>query len=285
LRFDHRFGAEDTVYAAFGYRILREVDDQGGGTSEYDTWEPSIGGTYWFTNFWGIQTDFSYQNSDYEVRSDREEWNGRLRLNHRLTRHLAVYGQYEHTVLDFDAEAGRNVDYNVYLPTVGFNYQLDQNTRIDIGAGWYFQDLDTGNDEDGFVVSALADKVWPYRRGLVGVTLRSGTDIDDEGVEDLGFHVYYEGSVRGQYAFTRRFSGNARAGYRWDDYPDEDPSRTDKTLFANAGLEYQALRWMYLSLDYVFRDLSSDDETDEFTQNRVLFSITMTPEQPFRLLR
>ena len=124
----------------------------------------------------------------------------------------------------------------VYEPTVGFNYQLDQNTRIDIGVGWYFQNLDDGDDDDGFLLTALADKVWPFRRGFVGLTLLAGTDIDDEGVEDLGFNQYYEAIARTEYAFTPRFSGTATAGYRWDDYPDEDPSRTDKTITATAGL-------------------------------------------------
>ncbi len=282
LRLDHRFGAEDTVYTAFAYRLRRDVED---GLDENDIWEPSIGGTYWFTNLWGIETDLLYSNRDYESATDREEWYGRIRLNRRINRHLNAYVQYEHTILDYDEETVDDVDYDVYLPTVGFNYQLDQNTRIDIGAGWYYQDLDSGDSDDGFILTALADKVWPFRRGLVGVTLLSGTDITDEGVEDLGFTVYYEGIVRGEYAFTPRFSATATAGYRWDDYPDEDPSRTDKTIFATAGLQYQALRWMVLNVDYTYRDLNSDDDLDEYTENRVIFSITLTPEQPFRLMR
>ncbi len=57
----------------------------------------------------------------------------------------------------------------------------------------------------------------------MGITLLAGSDIDDEGVEDLGLDIYYEGAVRGEFSFTPRFSGTARIGYRWDDYPDETP--------------------------------------------------------------
>ncbi|MCB2167386.1 MAG: outer membrane beta-barrel protein [Deltaproteobacteria bacterium] len=285
VRLDHRFGAEDTVYTAFRYSLYRDVDGPRFERSDNDIWEPSIGGTYWFTNFWGIETDLSYTNLDYKYENDQEEWYGRLRLNRRIDRHLNAYVQYEHTILNYDQETIDDIDYVVYEPTVGFNYQLDENTRIDIGVGWYYQDLDHGDNDDGFILTALADKVWPFRRGLVGVTLLSGTDIDNEGVEDLGFNVYYEGAVRGEFAFTPRFSGTATAGYRWDDYPDETPSRTDKTITATAGLQYQALRWMALNLDYIFTDLSSDDDFDEYTNNRVIFSITFTPEQPFRLMQ
>ena len=280
LRLDHQFGAEDTVYAAFRYSILRNVGDD---TDDNDIWEPSIGGTYWFTNFWGMESDFIYSNRDYEVDDDREEWFGRLRMNRRIDRHLNVYAQYAHTILNYTE--GASVDYEVYEPTVGFNYQLDENTRFDIGVGWYFQNLDEGDDEDGFLLTALADKVWPFRRGLVGVTLLAGTDIDDAGVEDLGFSQYYEARARTEYAFTPRFSGNANIGYRRTDYPDNTPDLTEDEAFAGAGLEYQALRWMFLNLDYTFRDFSSDDDTDEYTENRVIFSITLRPDQPFRLMR
>jgi uncharacterized protein (PEP-CTERM system associated) len=117
------------------------------------------------------------------------------------------------------------------------------------------------------------------------LTLLSGTDVDNKGDENRGFRIYYDGSVRGDYAFTRRFSGNARVGYRWSDYPDDDPGRTDKTILAAAGLRYQALRWMFLNLDYTFRDLSTDDKEDEYTQNRVIFSVTLRPERPFQFFR
>lgn len=282
LRLDHRFGAEDTFFTAFRYSLRRDPDD---GLDENDIWEPSVGGTYWFTNFWGIETDLTYSNLDDENDGDRQEWNGRLRLNRRINRHLNVFAQYEHTDLDFDEETVDDVDFEVYQPTVGFDYQLDQNTRIDIGIGWYFQNLDEGSNDDGFVLVAEADKVWPFRRGLIGVTLISGTDIEDEGVEDLGFTVFYEGILRGEYAFSPRFTGNADIGYRWDDFPDEDPQRTDKTISASAGLKYQALRWMFLNLEYTFSDLSTDEDEDEYTVNRVIFSITLTPAQPFRLFR
>ena len=128
-------------------------------------------------------------------------------------------------------------DFDVYEPTIGFSYQLDENTRIDLGAGYYWQEFDSGDSNDGFLPTALADKVWPFRRGLVGITLLAGSDIDDEGVEDLGLDIYYEGAIRGEFSFTPRFSGTARVGYRWDDYPDYTPSsRTDKTFTAAAGL-------------------------------------------------
>jgi hypothetical protein len=229
-----------------------------------------------------MESDLRFSDRNYENEEDRDQWYGRLRLNRRLTRHFSLYGQYVQRYVNYKDDGD---DFDVYEPTIGFSYQLDENTRIDLGAGYYWQEFDSGDSNDGFLPTALADKVWPFRRGLVGITLLAGSDIDDEGVEDLGLSIYYEGSIRGEFSFTPRFLATARVGYRWNEYPDETPNRTDKTITAAAGLEYQALRWMVLNLDYAFRDLNSDDPLNEYTENRVIFSVTLTPEQPFRLLR
>ena len=282
LRLDQQFGAEDSFYTALRYSMLRGVDLVGvpDDVNDNNIWTPSVGGTYWFTNFWGIEGDVSYANIDYKVKDDLWQGYGRLRLNRRLNRHLSVYGQYAHTIVDYTE--GLSSDYQVYEPTVGFNYQLDQNTRIDIGVGWYFQNFDRGEDQDGFLLNALADKVWPFRRGLVGVTLLAGTNIDNQGVVNAGFQQYYAVQTRAEYAFTPRFSSNANVGYRWNEYPDRNPNLTEKILSAGAGLEYQALRWMFLNLDYTYTDFVSDISLNEYTENRVIFSITFTPDQPFR---
>lgn len=281
LRLDHRFGSEDTVYTTFTYSILQGVG-RNQLTDDNTIWEPAIGGTYWFSNFWGFETDMYYSNRDYDTANDREEWYGRFRLNRRIDRHLNVYAQYEQTILDYTE--GASVDYDVYNPTLGFSYQLDSNTRIDIGAGYYWQEFDDDlfDDEDGFLVTALADKVWPFRSGLFGVTLLSGYDIEDRGVADLGLNLYYQGMLRGEYRFSPRFLGTSSISYRWDEYPNTETDRTDKTLHATAGLEYQVLRWMFMNLNYDYEDRSSDISFDEYTDNRVTFTLTLRPDQPFK---
>ena len=283
IRLDHQFGSEDTVYAEYRYSILRGLESPNF-TDDNNIWRPSLGGTYWFTNFWGMASDLSYSNQKYDVADDREQWNGRLRLNRRIDRHLDIYAQYQHTILDYTE--GLSTDYDVYQPSVGLNYQYDQNTRIDIGFGWYFINNDSPlrEDDNDFILTATADKVWPFRSGLFGITLLSGYTIEDQGEQDLGLNIYYEASARTEFAFTPRFSATATLGYRYDDYPRAELGQPDnyKTLTGTAGLEYQALRWMFFNLDYRYRDRSSDIDFDEYTENRVSFTITLRPDQPFR---
>lgn len=275
-RIDHRFGEEDVIFATYRYFLRKGVDDD---TDDEYISTPSLGLTYWFTKFWGMDTEFSYANENRPEGDDLDEWYGRLRGIRRFTRHFSGYVQYDHTAANYDERE----DFKLYEPSVGITYDLDEDTRIDVGFGYYIQDLENGDEETGAVVNAAVDKVWRFRRGLMGVTALSGNDIDSEGTEDLGFHIYYSLQGRAEYFFTQNFSGNLFGGYRWDDYPDEEPDeRTDKTITAGAGLNYQALRWMTLSLNYAFSDLNSDAEEEEYTENRVIFAVTLSPSQPYR---
>jgi hypothetical protein len=286
-RLEHRFGERDRVYLGHSYRILREEDVRlGQEEDDYDIHEPSAGVEYWPTPQWGVGLDGRYAVKEYKDRDDRDEINGRLRLSHRFTRHLDGYIQYLHTIVDYDSSSFES-DFDVYAPSAGIRYQFEKNAHIDVSFGHYWQNYDNSDedDEDGYFIDSAILKVWPFRLGEISVSAVSGYEVDDEGAEDRGLKIYYGGRLRGRYDFTRLFYGTAYAGYSWADYPNDDPSRTDEAIAAGAGLRYQVLRWMNLNLDYDFIDRTSDDEDEEYTENRVAFTITIAPETPFRIFR
>ncbi len=285
-RVSHRFGADDQVFGGTRYRIFRDVntpeDDE---SDDSDILEPFAGFAYWFSVRWGVEGDGSYSNRDFKDRNDREEFSGTARLLRRFTRHFDGFIEYNHTYLDFDEETDDS-DYHVYAPTLGVRYQFEENAQIRIGAGYFIQDSDDGeDDEEGFFVNSEIFKTWPYRRGFVTLLGSSGYDQEDSGSEDLGLNIFYEGRVSAGYNFTTRFSGDIFGGYRYDDFPNEEPDRTDQTIKAGAGLNLLAFRWMNLRLEYNFDNVDSDDEDEEFTENSVLFTVTIAPTQPFRLNR
>ncbi len=70
---------------------------------------------------------------------------------------------------------------------------------------------------------------------------------------------------------------------QFNHYPDEN--RDDQTFNAGTGLDYLATRWMRLALAYDFQTQYSDDSNDEYTVNRVLFTVSLFPTQPFRINR
>ncbi|MFZ7124529.1 MAG: outer membrane beta-barrel protein [Desulfobacterales bacterium] len=287
-RVTHRFGEDDLVDGGLRYRLLRDVDlPQGVEESDSDIWEPFLGLDYWFDVRWGVQLDGLYSNRDYTDRDDREEYTGTARLRRRFTRHFNGFIEYRHTYLDFAEEVGNESDYTVYAPSVGIQYQWEENANIRFGVGYYQQEFDDSNedDENGVFLNADIFKTWPYRRGYVTLVGGSGYDVDDEGVDDNGFRLYYSAGLSAGYDFTRRLSGNVFSRYTYNDYPDAEEDDSDQTINAGAGLRYQALRWMDLGLQYSFAKLISDDSTDEYTENSVMFTVRVFPIHPFQLNR
>ncbi|MBL0713173.1 MAG: outer membrane beta-barrel protein [Desulfosarcina sp.] len=291
-RLSHQFGERDNVYLGYSYSVLRNINaSTDNDREEHDISGPTAGIAYWFTHQWGTQLDGSFSNRNLDPSDDRDEYDGTARLLYRFTRHLDGFVSYRHTYVDFKNETS-DTDYTIYKPEFGIFYPFPENSHARIGLGYYIQDKDStdnpdvdDNDNTGFVVDSEVYKAWPFRRGNIALIGTSGYQIDDGGSEDNGFNIYYQARVDADYALMRRLTADIFLGYRIDDYPDDEPSRTDYTLNTGAGLSYQPLTWLTSRLEYSYRDKDSDRNEDQYTENRIFFSITLSPDQPFRLFR
>lgn len=281
-RFSHQYGARNIFYTALTYSFLEDIDTSPATpVADYKVLSPSMGITQWFTQRWGFTLDGFYSHRDYEDQNDREEYTGNFRLMHAFTRTLSGYVAYRHTALYFDQDI--DDDYQIYYPSVGFQYEFQQDASISIGAGYFIQDFKTReSNEEGFVVDSSLFKRWRFRSGSIDFTGGSGYRIDDTGSEDRGLNIYYQGRLGFLYNLTTRLAATAYGSYRYDDYPNDTPDRSDQTLNAGAGLRYQALQWMNVGLTYNFRQRASDLRAEEYTENSVMLTITMAPTTPYR---
>jgi len=278
----HQFGAKDRIYGTFQYSFLEDVDTFAGQpVDDYTNLRPAFGLDYWFSQNWGTEIEGFYSNRDYEEKNDRQEYTGYFRLLYSIQRNLSAFAEYRHTFLDYDEET--DDDYHIYFPTVGIRYQFQETAHVLLGAGYFIQDVDNQEDnEEGWGVNAEIYKRWAFRSSYIDVAGSGGYDIDDTGTADLGFALIYLGRLGVGYNFTSRFSAEANAAYIYKNYPNREPERTDNIIDAGAGIRYQALTWMFLGLNYRYRDFQSDIITQEYTENRVIFSITMRPATAYR---
>ncbi len=288
LSLAHQFGARDSIDLSLRYRLREDIDTVAGvPVDDYTELSPLLGFEYWFTQRWGIETEGYYSNREYDDENDREEYTGYVRLLHAFNRELSGYLEYRHTQLDFDRDydPDADIDYQIHVPSVGIRYEFEENAHFTLSVGYLFQDLEDAPDEDdyGWLVNSEIAKRWPFRTSYLELIASSGYQIEDTGVADLGLNIYYAGRATYGYNFTPRTSAEVYGGYRYDEYPDEEPERVDQTMDAGAAIRYQAFQWMNLELSYRYRDLSSDTEADEYTENRVLFRIVIAPATPYRL--
>jgi hypothetical protein len=276
-RLDHQFGKDDSVYAQFLYGFRRDNDRDG---NDNDRFAPSAGLTYWFGPKWGTTIDAIYTDARFDNSEDYKDIAGTFQLNRRITQQFQIFGRYGYANRDNDDNVD---DYQVHAPSAGFSYQLAPDARISLGGGYFYQDIDGGDTEQGFFVNGDAYKIWSGPRWSARLLGSSGLDRNDFGNERLGFEWFTDIGGNATYNFTRHFFGNINAGYRYSDFINEN--RKDNRFRAGAGLGWRPLTWMTLSLDYSFFKLDStgSNSTEEYDENRAWFRVILSPDKPWRL--
>ena len=279
-RLAHQLGEDGSIYAGYRYFQSDDIDDPIGDPRDENnngTFNAGADYTLGFTPRWRASLGASYANSIYEEedKSDRQEYNGNVRLSYDVNRQLSTYVAYRHTILAYDQEDEE--DYQVYQPSIGMNYQFDETSGFDIALAYYYQDYEDSEDDGNFNVNSKIYKRWEYPRWHIGITGSSGYRIDDNNSTDNGLNIYYQARLDAGYNFTRWFSSSIYTSYRRNEYPDETPDRTNNSIDAGAGLSWQVARWFSTSLTYDRSQVIDDRETNEYTENSVTLRITITP--------
>ena len=142
--------------------------------------------------------------------------------------------------------------------------------------------LDGEDSDSESALSAIGTLTKTFKRGSINLFGSSGYEGSYFGAEELGITEFYEFGGSATYQLTRHFSGNIFGSYRNSEYIETTDDREDEITRAGLGLKLQALEWMSLGLNYAYRSVDSDEDEEEYDENRVIFRITLSPPRPFR---
>lgn len=281
----HQFGREDTVGGGYHVAILENEEDYEEDSQEH---KPYFDLTKWFgESRYGIKTHMDYTlgtfnvaDENFEQTDDFNSFYGYLRVMRRMSRQLNMFVQYAHTVTEYD---GETENYSVYNPSMGFTYNVEKQTTINMALGYFIRDREESDDDNEVSLTGDVVTTWQFTRGSIELSAASGYRQESFAAENLGFSYYGGANCRLAYSFTRQLSGNLSGQYRYDRYLDTDPEITDNTVNLGTGLSYKVFQWMSLQLEYRYRTVSSTEEVREYSENRVWLSVTFEPENPFRL--
>jgi hypothetical protein len=283
-----QFGAEDLVTLGYRNRLLNSDSDQ---TEDSRANEGFLNLGTWFVPEFGIDLTSSFARWEFQQPSgfsgiptdDFYRYSAGLTMNYRWRPQRVAYARYNIVYQDFDQEFGAlsklvSEDFVVHQPTVGFSLLLSPNTDLGAEFGYFRQEYDGDrNGEDGFVLNASFNT--RGERTIFGIQTDSGYDLDYGTSENRGFSKYSDNSARVDYQLADNFGVFASARYRWEDF--SDPDRTDHTYEGRAGLTYSFRRWLTASLEGAHLRRDSDEDAQEFKDNRVTLSITTSYPIPF----
>jgi len=297
-RLTHQFGPENSTYAQFVYGFLNNDSDEYQDSQEIS---PSVGMTYWWSQRSGIQLDASYLRGLYDdngnqvtggQQDDFNQVSGSVRLNQRISPRFGIFEQYQQIYRDYDGNQGQaqagdggqlNQDYLVYAPSVGAFYQFDPTLTASIGVGYFYQQVQNDNDQQGVFPTAEINKLWDYQRWSVRTRGAAGLGSQDFSADNQGFERFGQGDIIGRYNFTRQLYGEASFLYRYSDYINSDTDEVDHYLRPQVLVGYEVFRWMNVSLSYAYNKyIATNNSVNDYEENSVLFTLTLQPDQPWR---
>ncbi len=301
-QFVHTWDTENQLRTNFRYSFLENDDPEVEDNEEY---RPEIDLVYWFSVFYGIHVNGAYTRGVYKEDSefigtptdDFDNWFGSLILTRRYSRHFFLFLQYDHIYRNYDGDL--DDDYEVYMPSMGFDWQIERDLHLRMGGGYFFQDVDDEEDEEGLLLNAIIDKTWRFRRGTIVLSGNTGIDQNDFGADNLGLEQYVSVGLDADYDFSMHFSGNLSADFRYSDVISgeedgieegiiiADEEIEDETRYSlEAGLTYRPYTWMRFNLSYryIHYDVNTDVELEDetITENRIIFGIELESDVPWR---
>jgi hypothetical protein len=288
LQFTQKIGTDDFINFGYSHYFL-ENDDPTYEDSERHN--PFVGLTCWFGRQWGLEIIGDYIKGEFDSSSDAldpsddfDNWRGGAKITHNFTKQFAGYVGFDYTNMDYEEQTD---DYQVYAPTIGITYMMDEDTNFSLGVGYFYQSRDEFDNEDGIILNGDLGKTWRFRRASIKLTGSSGYEESYFDAENLGFDVFYQILCRATYDFTRRIKGDILSSYRRDNYVnrDPDPDREDVTTKIGAGLTLELERWISINFRYAYRTVNSDIGSNDYDENSVFCGITLHPSFPFRTLR
>jgi hypothetical protein len=278
------FGAEDLVNLGYRNHLLNSDSDE---TEDSRANEGFLDLATWFAPQFGIELTSNFARWEFQQprgftgtpTEDFYSYGAGLTMNYRWRPQRILYAKYNIDYQDFDDEVGaNNDDYMVHRPVLGLAFKFDPNTEFQALVGYFRQDFENGDKgADGFVF----DFSFNTRREKTSfrVESESGYNLDYGSSENQGFSKFSDSSARVDYELTENFGIFATARYRWEDFT--ETNRTDHTYGGRAGLTYSFRRWLTASLEGGHLRRDSDEEENEFTDNRVTLSITAEYPIPF----
>ena len=286
LKYINRFGVNDSFFIAYTHELLENEDVT---LEDNDRHTPSAGLINWFTPQWGLESEISYTKTEYDREpeytgspsEDFERYYGTIKLIRKFTRHLDGFIAHTHTYTDFE---GREVDYQIYNPSVGIEYIILENISLSLEVGYFVKDTkDIGDDDTGW--TGNGELIKTLKRGSISLTGSVGYYETFYGAENLGISQFYAAGSRFEYELVQDLTLNIFGSYRHDRYIDIIPERRDRAAIGGIGLSYTYREWLSLSLEYSHRIVNSTIDENDYRENRVVFRIEIEPPQPYRLLR
>ncbi|MCF8107450.1 MAG: outer membrane beta-barrel protein [Desulfohalobiaceae bacterium] len=269
--FDYQFGPGKRLSAGYTYNILEEEND-----AEDDARErgPFVNLSYRLDDDNSLRGGYRYQEYEYEredgtpAREDIEAHNVNVSYVRKIDHQTSANLGYGVSTRDYD---GDRSDYMVHDVSVGVRHAFSEHFSGAVSVGYFYQDEDDGGDSEGYTFRGSLNRSFEYCS--IGLSAEHGWDEDFLDRTPEGFTKYWRFSANWSCTPYENLRVFANLSYRMED----DENRADENILtAQAGISRSFWRWYALSLRYLYRLNESDRAGDDYTDNRVVLSVSFS---------
>jgi predicted porin len=271
------FGPRNTVTLGYMHSYLKN-DDPTINDGRIQT--PSASLAYWFNTKNSVVLTYQYVKSDFwqeegVARSDYDGTSGGISYNYSFNPQTSVFIGYSLIPRDFDGPLTE--DYDVQEGTVGVDHAFSPQTSILLSGGYFVQDLDISESQDGFLYDVSLSR--NFERGRFTIGGRGGWDEPYLEAQRRGFTRYYSATASMEYQLHESIRLNVDASYRLNKEGGEflgeamGPDQEWDFWRGNVGVTWNFLQYYSLSLSYRFAKRDDNDvPLNDYTSNRVMLS-------------
>ena len=277
LKYDYNEGDADISvelgedgYLKIGYHSMffrNRSSDVADTVSHY----PYIDVKYWFSRPWGIRLQFGEDFALFDYSDDFNEPQGNLTLYHRLDIDTTISASAGAVSMNFN---GDTADYAIYDLGLGLTRAFTENSGIALGAGYYYQDVYQGiEDEDG--LSGYINLWIKTVRYSLSIEITKGYDEVYFDGEDLGFSHCSVFGASFNYLMAHALSLGIQTYYREDTFPQALPHEVkERTWEFECDLGWMVNNWLSVSVGYTHWDRDANSIDYEYQDNRLMLKLT-----------
>ncbi len=275
----YRFGDEDEVYGGYGNTLLENSGDDVQDSMEH---RPFAGVRYWFNLHHGVDLELHYalatfdedEQAQADVTSDFDEFGTTATYSFRPAPETIWRLTYATTTKDFDA--GEDTDYDVHNLNLGLSHQLTEDLSVSAAVGWYRQEPEEGDSNDG--PSASLSLTQRFENGSLTLAGSMGFREQYFEAENLGASEYRR--IRASYGLqaAENLHVTLGAGYYTNDYLELGTPRKDQTWYGDVSLTYRILEHLTASLEYTHQHRDAEEDLSDYKVNRVMLKFTIPYE-------
>ncbi|SMC50515.1 hypothetical protein SAMN02746065_10393 [Desulfocicer vacuolatum DSM 3385] len=267
----HRFSQNNQIGLYLNYS---NVDYEPPVLDDYQEYSAASSLGYWFSNQWGMDSTVEYETTQYDFQdSDVDTWTANLRLLRRLSPRFLSYIKYEHIYSQRELN-----DVNMYIPSMGVEWDVSEDMGVSLGAGYIFQEWGTENDGRFFADVNVFKGVDLSRHARILFTAASGIDPTSDDSAELGFQIYYQAGFLFTWQMQQHLAATLRGAYVRDEFIEPVVDRIDTSWQGGAGLTWSPWAWGDIVFSYGYENFTTDSSLrDDFQEHRGTVTIQVHP--------